>query len=75
MRYLKEIEDDGLYYRKHENIELRDYTDVDWAGNIDDIKNTNGEEFFLGKRLVTRLTRNKIVYLNLLLKLNMWLIE
>ena len=42
----------GLYYKKNENFELRAYTDVDWARNIDDRKNTSGGEFFLGKRLV-----------------------
>ena len=53
MRYLKGIEDYGLYYKKNENFELRAYKDVDWAGNVDDKKNTSGGAFFLGKRLVT----------------------
>ena len=34
-------------------FELRAYTDVDWARNIDDRKRTNAGAFFLGKRLVT----------------------
>ena len=53
MRYLKGTEDFGLYYKKNENFELRAYTDADWAGNIDDRKNTSGGAFFLGRRLVT----------------------
>ena len=53
MRYIKGIEDYGLYYKKNKKFELRAYIDVDWAGNIDDRKNTSREEFFLGKRLVT----------------------
>ena len=53
MRYLKGIEDYGLYYKKNENFELRAYTDVDWAGNIDDRKRTSGGAFLLGKGLVT----------------------
>ena len=53
MRYLKGIEDCGLYYKKNDKFELRAYTDVNWVGNIDDKKNTSGGEFFLGKRLVT----------------------
>ena len=52
MRYLKGTEDYGLYYKKNEKFELRAYTDVDWASNIDDRKSTYGEAFFLGKRLV-----------------------
>ena len=39
--------------RKMKKIELRAYTDVDWAGNIDDRKSTSGRTFFLGKRMVT----------------------
>ena len=53
MRYLKGTEEHGLYYKKNEKFELRAYTDVDWARNIDDSKSTSGGAFFLGKRLVT----------------------
>ena len=53
MRYLKGIEEYGLYYKKNEKFELRAYTDANWARNIDDIKNNSGGAFFLGKRLVT----------------------
>ena len=53
MRYLKGMEEFGLYYKKNEKFELRAYTDVDWARNIDDGKSTSGGAFFLGKRLVT----------------------
>ena len=53
MRYLKGTEEYGLYYKKNDNFELKAYTNVDWAGNIDDRKSTSGGSFFLGKRLVT----------------------
>ena len=53
MRYLKGTKDYGLYYKKNEKIELRAYTNVDWARNIDGKKSTSSGEFFLGKRLVT----------------------
>ena len=53
MRYLKGIEEYGLYYKKNEKFELRAYTNADWARNIDDRKNTSGGAFFLGRRLVT----------------------
>ena len=42
MRYLKGIEEFGLYYKKNEKFELRAYIDVDWARNIDDRKSTSG---------------------------------
>ena len=53
MRCLNGIEECGLYYKKNKRFELRAYTDVDWARNIDDIESTSGGAFFLGKRLVT----------------------
>ena len=61
MRYLKGIDDFGLYYRRSENFELNAYIDADWGGNIDDRKSTSGGALFLGKRLVTGLVRNKHV--------------
>ena len=53
MRYLKGTKEYGLYYKKNEKFELKDYTNIDWVGNIDDKKSTSGGAFFLGKRLVT----------------------
>ena len=38
---------------------LKVFTDVDWAGSIDDKKNTSGEVFFLGKRLVPWTSKKK----------------
>ena len=43
----------GLYYKNNDNLYLRAYKDVDWAGNIDDRKITSGDAFFLGKRQVS----------------------
>ena len=51
MRYLKEIEDYGLYYKKNDKFEFRAYTDSDWAGNIDDRKSTTGGTIFLRKEI------------------------
>ena len=53
MRYLKGIEEDGLYYKKNEKFELKAYTDVDWASSLDDRKSTSGGALFLGNRLVS----------------------
>ena len=55
MRYLKGIEEYGLYYKKNEKFELRTYTNANWARNIDEKKST------IGKRLVTW-TRRKSCY-------------
>ena len=53
MRYLKGTEDYGLWYKFGGNLDLKVFIDADWAGNIDDRKNTSGGAFFLGKRLVS----------------------
>ena len=53
MRYLKGIEDYGLWYKKGGNLDLKAFTDVDWAGSVDDRKSTSVGAFFLGKRLVS----------------------
>ena len=52
-RYLKGTKDYGLYYKKNDKFELKVFTDLDWAGNVDDIRSTSGGSFFLGKRLVS----------------------
>jgi len=53
MRYLKGTEDYGLWYKFGGNLDLKVFTDADWAGNLDDRKSTSGGAFFLGKRLVS----------------------
>ena len=53
MRYLKGIDDFGLYYKRTDKFDLKAYTGAHWGGNIDDIKSTSGEALFLGKILVT----------------------
>ena len=59
MRYLKEIEDYGLYYKKNKKFDLRVYTNVDWTGNIDDKKITTRGVFFWGKRIVIWTSKKK----------------
>ena len=39
--------------KKWGNLDLNLFTNVDWAGSIDDKKSTSGGAFFLGKRLVS----------------------
>ena len=53
LRYLKGTKDYGLWYKLRGNLDLKVFTDVDWAGNINDRKSTSGGAFFLGKRLVS----------------------
>ena len=42
MRYLKGIDDFGLYYKRSDKFELNAYTDAYWEGKNDDRKSTSG---------------------------------
>ena len=53
LRYLKGIEDYGLWYKLGGNLDLKVFIGVDWAENLDDKKSTSGEAFFLSTRLVS----------------------
>ena len=59
MRYLKGIDDFGLYYKRTEIFEFNAYTNVDWGGSIDDRKSTTAGALFLGRRLVTWTSKKK----------------
>ena len=52
-KYLKGIEDFGLWYKQDDDFNLKVYTDADWAGNVDDRKSTSGGGFFFRERLIT----------------------
>jgi len=56
-RYLRGIAEYGLWYPRDHDFSLHAYTDVDWAGDVDDWKSTSGGAFFLGKRLVSWLSK------------------
>jgi len=58
-RYLKGTIEYGLWYPKGEDFTLVAYSDVDWAGYVDDRKSTNGGAFFLGNNLVSWHSKKK----------------
>ena len=59
LRYLKGTMDYGLWYPKRNNFTLKEFTDVDWEGSVDDYKSTNGETLFLGNCLVSWLSKKQ----------------
>ena len=63
MRYLKGTKDYGLWYKKGGTLDLKAFTNVDWAGSVDDRKSTSGGALFLIKRLVSW-TRKKHNYIS-----------
>ena len=42
LQYLKGTKEYGLWYPKGNNLIIQAFTDVDWAGSIDDRKSTSG---------------------------------
>jgi hypothetical protein len=58
-KYLKGTLDFGLWYSRGEYFTLTTYTDVDWAGSVDDRKSTSGGAFFLGNNLVSWLSKKQ----------------
>ena len=59
LRYLKGTIDFGLWYPKSSTLIVTTYSDVDWAGSVDDKKSTNGNAFFMGDCLVSWLSKKK----------------
>jgi len=52
-RYLKGTAEYGLWYSTGNQLDLHAFTDVDWAGCVDDSKSTSGATFFLGGCLLS----------------------
>jgi hypothetical protein len=51
--------DIGLWYPSKDSFALKSYSDVDWAGSVDDRKSTSGGELFLGELLVSWISKKQ----------------
>jgi hypothetical protein len=51
--------DFGLWYQKKKYFTLNAYTNAYWDGTVDDRKSTTGGAFFLGKCLVSWLSKKQ----------------
>jgi hypothetical protein len=58
-RYLRDTLDFGFWYLETKDFTLKAYNDAYWYGSMDDRKSTNGGAFFLGKFLVSWLSKKK----------------
>jgi hypothetical protein len=56
-KYLKGTEEFRLWYPKGKDLSLISYADADWAGCIDDQRNTIVATFYLGECLVSWLSK------------------
>ena len=53
IRYINGTPDYGLWYSKDSNACLAGYSDVDWAGSVNDRKSTSGGCFYHDNNLVS----------------------
>jgi len=49
MRYIKGTTTFGLFYSSSKKIEIVEYSDNDWGGDLGERKNTSGHCFMIGK--------------------------
>ncbi len=59
LRYLKGTIEYGSWYPKGKNLIIQAFTDVDWAGSVDDHKSTSEATFYLGGCLVSWLRKKQ----------------
>src|SRR5688572_1402622 len=59
LRYLKGNPGRGILYQENGHLNLRAYTDADWAGDRDDRKSTSGYFTLVGGNLVTWRSKNR----------------
>ena len=59
LRYINGTPDYGLWYSKDSNACLAGYSDADCAGSVNDRKSTSGGCFYLGKNLVSWMSKKQ----------------
>ena len=59
IKYVSGNSDFGLFYSKESNVFLAGYSNADWAVNADDTKSTTGGCFYVGRNLVTRMSKKQ----------------
>ena len=61
-KYFKGSMEYGLWYPKIQDFILKEFTDADWEGSVDDRKSTSGATFFLGNCLVSWLSKKNLPF-------------
>ena len=61
LRYIKGTLYHGLHFSAHSSLELRAYSDADWAGDPTDRRSTTGYCFFLGDSLISWRSKKQTV--------------
>ncbi|KAJ0433139.1 putative RNA-directed DNA polymerase [Helianthus annuus] len=75
LRYLRGTQFQSLLFPSTSSLELRAYSDADWDSDPNDCKSTTGFCVFLVDSLISWKIRNKMLFLDLLLRLSivLWL--
>ena len=59
LRYIKGTMEYGLVYERRGSVHLAGFTDVEWAGCVEDRKNTSGCCFSIGSGVVSWFSRKQ----------------
>lgn len=60
LRYLKGAPGKCILFKKHNHLQVKVYTDADWAGSKIDRRSTSGYCSFVGSNLVTCRIKKKM---------------
>ncbi|WJZ86304.1 hypothetical protein VitviT2T_005772 [Vitis vinifera] len=66
LKYVKGTTNLGIWYLKTRGVKLDGYADSDWAGSVDDMKSTSGQEqsspteLYCGNKLAISITQNPV---------------
>ena len=67
LHYVKETLDFDILYGKHKELQFCGSTNLDWAGSMDEKKNTSSYVFSLGTREITMtIKKNNFISLSLI---------
>lgn len=64
IKYVKGTINYGIWFSNNTNMNLAGFSDADWAGNADDQKSTFGSCLFIGKNLVSWLSKKAKFHLS-----------
>ena len=59
LRYIRGTMEYGLVYEHSGSVQLAGFTDADWAGRVEDQKNTSGCCFSIGSGVVSWFSRKQ----------------
>jgi len=61
LRYLKGCPGKGLFFPRNSSLQIKGYTDADWAGCKDTRRSISGQCFFLGHSFVSWRTKKQLI--------------